>query len=132
MSVDPLPLMRAHEGFTISGRGNIPDNEYINLHIHLSSSDPAAVVSGHTSMDFSSLFFMQSGFDHGNWSQAFEPLDFTPDQCLVEIKVVQFGVYPTALWPLECQGGQVNESLSWIRLDLPGSREMRGRTINKD
>lgn len=124
MSVDPLPLMNAHEGFTISGKGYIPDDEYINLHIHLSSSNPADGASGHNSSELSSLFPMRSAYDHGNWSQTIEPLDFKPDQVLVEIKVVQFGVYTTTLWPSEYQGGQVNESASWIRLDAPGPRDM--------
>lgn len=122
MSVDPLPLMNAHEGFTILGKGNIPDDEYINLHIHLSSSDPAAVAVGRNSSDISSLFFMRSAYDPGPWSQAIDPLGFTPDQCLVEIKVVQFGVYTTTLRPSGYLVGQVNESASWIRLDGPGSR----------
>lgn len=124
LSIDPLPLMKAHEGFTISGKGTIPDQEYINLHIHLSSSEPSAVTAGHNSSDISSLFFMRDAYDHGSWSQTIEPLEFTPDQCLVEIKVVQLGVYTTTLWPSDYPGGLVNESASWIRLDAPGPRDM--------
>jgi len=78
----------------------------------------------HNASDISSLLFMSIVNDKKVWYETIDPLEFTPDTCSVDLKVVQYGLYATAVWPSDFPQGSVDDSSSWIRLDPTGSPDL--------
>jgi len=125
ISIDRLPAMIANKSATISGTGNIPANgEYVIVHLHLSSSNPDTMAAGHNVSEVDGLLFMSEQDGKKSWSLTSNPPQFTPDTCLVDVKVCQYGVFATATGPSAFPQGSINESSSWIHLDPPGVQDI--------